>query len=59
MKLSFFFSDKEQIGKHAELGAGRDAAQRTEKRGNVFGGVLRLHSGDIIAGIAMFPRSIV
>ncbi len=57
MKPSFFFSNKEQIGKHAELGAGRDAAQRAEERGNIFGGVLRLHFGDIIADIAMFPRS--
>ena len=59
MKLRFFLSDTENIGKHTKLGADRDSAQRGEKRGNIFGSVLRLHFGDIIAGIAMFPRSIV
>ncbi len=59
MKLSFFFGDIKKIGKHAKLGVHRNAAQGPEERGNIFGGFFRLHSGSIIAGIAMLRMSIL
>ncbi len=59
MKLGFFLGDAEQIGKQTKLGVDSDAMQRDEERANIFSGDLRLHFGDIIAGIAIFAINIL